>query len=120
MSSEDSFQLARQYKEYCPELPKRNCTNGDFYLKNRVCDGINDCSDWSDESKNACHDHCKGFLKYSKSNTSEKLKFKGLMTFYSENKLVSKNQNQVYQKNYLYTGQQGPVGNLRGNGKESI
>ena len=34
MSSEDAFQLAAMYSNFCPALPSRTCDNGDRYLGN--------------------------------------------------------------------------------------
>jgi len=34
MSSQDVFQLAAMYSDFCPEMTKRTCDNGEEYLAN--------------------------------------------------------------------------------------
>ena len=39
-------------------LPSRTCDDGTKYLLNRVCDGIMDCADGSDETEALCNEVC--------------------------------------------------------------
>jgi len=41
-----------------PPLPSRTCDDGTKYLYNRVCDGIMDCADGSDETEALCNELC--------------------------------------------------------------
>jgi hypothetical protein len=58
MSSEDVFQLAKMYEDFCPSLAQRTCGSGERYLANFACDGIDDCKDGSDESAATCSELC--------------------------------------------------------------
>lgn len=66
MTTTDTMQLAKYYKNYC-EIPAVDvCDNGQEILKNRICDGVPDCDDFSDES--GCGDYnCPSVIQFSSS-----------------------------------------------------
>ena len=54
----DSVQLAKRYRHFCSVPKTQQCHSTDEYvLASRLCDGIGDCGDNSDEQFTTCH-HC--------------------------------------------------------------
>ncbi|CAG5077313.1 Oidioi.mRNA.OKI2018_I69.PAR.g8680.t1.cds [Oikopleura dioica] len=63
LSSTDVFQLAKMYEGFCGQpgeefIKVRSCNSGAEYLESRLCDGIKDCADGSDEELAFCDEYC--------------------------------------------------------------
>ena len=55
VTSIDIMQLHKMYPDFCPTPPPTMpCANGDYFLSSRLCDGIVDCLDSTDESAKLC------------------------------------------------------------------
>merc|ERR1711937_355376 len=66
MTTLDMQQLAVMYKYWCPNLQMDQCENGENILKNRLCDGVYDCADGSDEKGCGNYD-CPRVIEFSSS-----------------------------------------------------